>query len=163
LFLLHRYITVHGSENVNVHFSGRMIPSTIHEVPLRITGYYVSWVPYWYMKCSVIYYGASLLGSWLEWVCSAKDSEDRLWRSAGSLPPLFTCDESYWDLNVKISGRFPSVLGVVAGDWLRVNSGCLSVCGLWSQQSVNSQCRQQCSTNLCERWSLTLFAPRPLM
>jgi len=63
----------------------------------------------------------------------------RIARTASDvLPPLFTCDEATKDLNVKSCGRFASVLGVVAGDWLGVNSGCLSVCGLWSQQSVNS-------------------------
>ena len=40
------------------------------------------------------------------------------------------------DLTVKSSGRFPSVLGVVAGDWLDVNSGCVT---LWFMATSVSQ------------------------
>jgi hypothetical protein len=40
------------------------------------------------------------------------------------------------DLNIKSSGRFPSVLGVVTGEWLGVNSGSLSVVYGHSSQST---------------------------
>jgi hypothetical protein len=39
------------------------------------------------------------------------------------------------DLNITSSGRFPSVLGVVAGDWLGLNSGCC----LWFMATAVSQ------------------------
>jgi hypothetical protein len=61
-----------------------------------------------------------------------------------------------WTLNR--SGSSPSMLCVVAGDWLGVNWGlfvCLS--SLWPQQPFISWCRCKVLVETMQRWSLSLF------